>query len=106
MLNETYIIIITSTIMMLLGIYGLSTRKNAMKMLISIELLVNAGTLNIIAFTHYFYPSVIDAHIFVLFVIALAAAEAAIGLALFLALYRIYGTPDIDIVRKLRETGE
>jgi len=106
MLGESYLLIITSVILFVLGIYGLSTRRNAMKMLISTELLINAAALNIITFFHYFYPTVIEAQLFVLFIIVLAAAEAAIGLSIFLALYRIYGTPDIHIVRKLREPGE
>ncbi len=107
MLNEAFILIITSVILFILGIYGLSTRRNALKMLISIELLINAAALNIITFAYYFYSLVsLDAQIFVLFIIALAAAEAAIGLSIFLALHRLYGVPDLDVVSKLRETGE
>mgnify|MGYP000159065180 CR=1 FL=1 len=103
LMNEMFILIITSILMLILGIYGLSTRRNALKIIISTELLVNAATLNIITFAHYFYPSVIEAQLFALFIITIAAAEAAIGLSIFLALYNVYGTPNVDVASKLRE---
>ncbi len=105
-MDELYLIVGVSLIIFVMGIYGLASRRNAMKMLISAELLINAGLLNIIAFHHYLYPAAIDAQILAIFVIAIAAAEAAIGLALFLALHRIYGVPDLDVVKKLREVEE
>ncbi len=107
MLNELYLIVITSAILFVLGIYGVSTRRNALKMLISVELMVNASALNIIGFLFYLFDvAYLEAQIFVLFIITIAAAEAAIGLSIFLALYRLYGTPDLDKVSKLKETGE
>jgi len=107
MLNEIYLIIVTSAILFVLGIYGISTRRNALKMLISVELMINASALNIIGFLFYLFDTAyLEAQIFVLFIITIAAAEAAIGLSIFLALYRLYGTPDLDKVNKLRETGE
>lgn len=107
MMNELFLVILTTVILFITGIYGLSTRRNALKMLISIELMVNASALNIIAFLYYIYDlAYLEAQLFVLFIITLAAAEAAIGLSIFLALYRIYGVPDLDKVSKLKETGE
>ncbi len=107
MVNELYMIVVSSIIIFLLGLYGLSTRRNALKMLISIELMINASALNIIGFLYYLYDlAFLEAQVFVLFIITLAAAEAAIGLSIFLALYRLYGSPDLDKVSRLREVGE
>lgn len=107
MLNEIYLIILASVTLFVLGIYGLSTRRNALKMLISIELMINASALNIIGFLFYLFNTVyLEAQLFIIFIITIAAAEAAIGLSIFLALYRLYGTPDLNEINKLKEIGE
>lgn len=70
------------------GVYGLISRNNAFRVLMSIEIMLNAININFIAFAHYIDPIDIRGHVFALFVMAIAAAEAAIGLALLLLIYR------------------
>ncbi|NCO74332.1 MAG: NADH-quinone oxidoreductase subunit NuoK [Cyanobacteria bacterium] len=79
-----------------IGIYGLVTSRNAVRVLMSIELLLNAVNLNLIGFSNYLDPSEIKGQIFAIFVITIAAAEAAVGLAIILAIYRNRDTIDME----------
>lgn len=81
-----------------LGIYGVSTRKNAVGILLSVELMANAVNLNLVAFG---LVSGADAHVFVLFAIALTVAEVVIGLALVVLLYRTRKNVLIDLAAEL-----
>jgi NAD(P)H-quinone oxidoreductase subunit 4L len=78
------------------GIYGLITSRNAVRVLMSIELLLNAVNLNLMAFSNFLDPSEIKGQIFAIFVITVAAAEAAVGLAIILAIYRNRETTDME----------
>ncbi|MGQ4913591.1 MAG: NADH-quinone oxidoreductase subunit NuoK [Candidatus Asgardarchaeia archaeon] len=98
-----YDYVILSLVLLVIGIYGLSTSRNAVRMLMSVEIILNAANINLIVFTAFFYPEVYYSWVFVTFMIALAAAEAAIGLAIFLALYHVYGTAELDLIHKLRD---
>ncbi len=71
-----------------IGIYAALSRRNAIGILMGVELMLNAANLNLIAFWRYVTPDQLTGQVFVLFVIALAAAEAAVGLALVISLYR------------------
>lgn len=71
-----------------LGVFGALTRRNAIGILISIEVMLAAVNLNLIAFNRFVEPQGVNGQIFSVFVMTVAAAEAAIGLALVLALYR------------------
>jgi len=71
-----------------IGIYATLSRRNAIGILMGVELMLNAANLNLIAFWRYVTPGQLTGQVFVLFVIALAAAEAAVGLALVISLYR------------------
>ncbi len=71
-----------------IGVYGLITRNNAIRVLMSIEVILNAVNINFVAFAHYVDPVLAKGQVFSLFVMAIAAAEAAIGLALLLLIYR------------------
>lgn len=71
-----------------IGVYGILARRNIVGILMSVELLFNAAGLNFVAFNRYLYPDGVWGHGFVLFIIALAAAEAVVGLALVLTIYR------------------
>jgi len=79
-----------------IGIYGLVTSRNAVRVLMSIELLLNAVNLNLMGFSNYLDPSEIKGQVFVVFVITIAAAEAAVGLAIILAIYRNRDTIDME----------
>jgi len=79
-----------------IGIYGLITSRNAVRVLMSIELLLNAVNLNLMAFSSYLDPLEIKGQVFTVFVITVAAAEAAVGLAIILAIYRNRDTVDME----------
>ena len=78
------------------GIYGLVTSRNAVRVLMSIELMLNAVNINLMAFSNYLDPQEIKGQIFTVFVITIAAAEAAVGLAIVLAIYRNRDTVDME----------
>jgi NAD(P)H-quinone oxidoreductase subunit 4L len=78
------------------GIYGLVTSRNAIRVLMSIELLLNSVNLNLMAFSNYLDPQDIKGQVFAVFVISIAAAEAAVGLAIVLTIYRNRDTVDME----------
>lgn len=77
-----------SALLFSIGLYGIITRNNAFRVLMSVEIMLNAININFVAFAHYVDPLVVKGQVFSLFVMAIAAAEAAIGLALLLLIYR------------------
>ncbi len=83
-----------------IGVFGLLMQKNALRILISVELVLNAANINFVAFAHHYGHA--DGLAYTLFVIALAAAEAAVGLAIFIHLYRHMGTVDVTQPQELR----
>jgi NADH:ubiquinone oxidoreductase subunit K len=78
--------LLLSAVLFCIGVYGVLARKNAVMVLMSIELVLNAVMLNLVAFA--FISDTIDGQIFTLFVIAIAAAEVGVGLAMVLMVYR------------------
>ena len=85
-----------------LGLYGVLARRNAVAILMSIELMLNAVNLNLVAFWRYLAPEGVSGQAFAVFVFAVAAAEAAVGLALIISIYRNRQTviaEDIDILK-------
>ncbi len=84
-----------------LGLYCVLTRRNAVTILMGIELILNSANLNFIAFSRYCTTG-IQGHVFAIFVIIMAAAEAAIALAIVLNLYRRTNSIDVDEVDMMR----
>ncbi|NIB98892.1 NADH-quinone oxidoreductase subunit NuoK [Halobacterium sp. R2-5] len=82
------------------GVFGILTRENALMFLISVELMLNAANINLVAFSH-FYGNV-TGQVFSLFVMALAAAEVAIGLGIVLVLYRNFDEVDVRNATTMR----
>jgi len=82
------------------GVYGVLARRNAVLVLMSVELMLNAVNINLIAFSAYNKDTA--GQIFALFVITIAAAEVGVGLAIVLLIYRNLGTPDLDAVNQLK----
>ena len=78
------------------GIYGLTASRNVIRVLMSIELLLNAVNVNLVAFSNYIDPLEIKGQIFAIFVMAIAASEAVIALAIILALYRNMSSIDME----------
>jgi NADH-quinone oxidoreductase subunit K len=94
--------LIVSALLFALGIYGIVTRKNAIMVLMGLELVLNAANLNLIAFSRYGGVN-FDGQIAAIFVIILAAAEAAIALAIVLNVYHRFQTINVDEVSALKE---
>ncbi len=92
--------IIVSIALLAIGIYGVSVKRNAIRMLFAIEMIVNAANLNLVAFARFLPNS--QGQTFALFSIAIAAAEVAVGLALIIVAYRMYKNVDIAEFRSLK----
>ncbi len=89
-----------SAILFAIGAYGVLTRKNAIVVLMCIELMLNAANINFVAFSSFFGD--IKGQVFALFSIAIAAAEVAVGLAIILNLYKTRDTITLDEISLLR----
>jgi NAD(P)H-quinone oxidoreductase subunit 4L len=85
-----------------IGIYGLISSRNAVRVLMSVELMLNAVNLNLMGFSNFLDPQNIKGQVFTVFVITVAAAEAAVGLAIILAIYRNRETIDMEQFNLLR----
>jgi NADH-quinone oxidoreductase subunit K len=94
--------LVVSAILFSLGIYGIVTRKNAVMVLMGIELVLNAANINFVAFSK-FGNFGYSGQMIALFVIVLAAAEAAIALAIVLNIYKTFANVNIDEIDKLKE---
>jgi len=97
-----YEILFISTALFFIGVYGFFTRKNLITMLMSIELILNSVNLNFIAFNKYLWPQQMDGLFFTLFIIAIAAAEAAVAIAIIINLYRSHKSIDVDNAEDLK----
>lgn len=85
-----------------IGIYGLVMSRNAVRVLMSIELMLNAVNINLIAFSNFLDRTDIQGQVFTVFVITVAAAEAAVGLAIILSIYRNRDTIDMEAFNLLK----
>jgi NADH-quinone oxidoreductase subunit K len=95
--------LILSAMLFSIGLAGALTRRNSIMVLIGIELMLNAANLNFIAFWRFGpNPQALTGVMFVIFSIAVAAAEAAVGLALIIAIYRHYKTTDVDKITEMK----
>jgi NADH-quinone oxidoreductase subunit K len=84
------------------GIYGFFTRRNLITMLMSIELILNSVNINFIAFNKYLWPGKMDGLFFSVFIIAIAAAEAAVTIAIIINLYRSHQSIDVQATEELK----
>jgi NADH-quinone oxidoreductase subunit K len=95
--------LLVSALLFCIGLAGALTRRNAIMVLIGIELMLNAANLNFIAFWRFSeHPETHTGLMFALFSIAIAAAEAAVGLALIITIYRHFKTANVDKVEDLK----
>lgn len=97
---EYYIVI--ATIMFFTGIYGFITRRNLITILMSSELILNSVNINFLAFNRYLFPGNLDGHFFSLFVIAVAASEAAVAIAIIISIYRMFSNINVENVNELK----
>ena len=92
--------IILSVMLFTMGMVGVLIRRNLITILLSIELMFNAANINFIAFSHYFQD--VAGQVFVFFVLTIAAAEVAIGLAIMIALFRKRGTVNVEEINLMK----
>lgn len=94
--------ILLSAMLFFIGLFGVVIRRNLITMLMGIELMLNAVNINFVAFNHYLFPNRLEGHFFALIVMAIAAAEAAVAIALIINIYRRFGTVSVDDVNELK----
>jgi NADH-quinone oxidoreductase subunit K len=94
--------LIVSAVLFSLGVLALTIRRNAVLMLMGVELILNSANINFIAFAYYDGLN-LQGHVVALFVIVLAAAEAAVALAIVLHIYKMNNTVEADQISKLKE---
>lgn len=91
-----------SAILFSIGIYGLLSRKSAVGVLMSVELMLNAAALNFVVFNHFVMPNKVDGEIMAIFIIAVAAAEAVVGMAIFVDIFKHSKTVDITRIDSMK----
>lgn len=97
---ENYLVL--SAVLFSLGVYGVLARRSAVLVLMGIELMLNAVSLNFIAFAAYLDPERITGIVFAVFVITVAAAEVGLALAVVIRLFRLRGTSNVDEAATLK----
>jgi NADH-quinone oxidoreductase subunit K len=85
-----------------IGVFGVQARRNAIAILMGIELMLNAVNINLVAFWRYLEPTATTGQVFALFVLTVAAAEAAVGLALIIAIYRHRQSVNVEQIDLLK----
>ena len=101
-MNDIQSYLAVASILFSLGVFTVITRRNAIAILMGIELILNAANINFIAFNRFGGMERLDGHVFAIFVIVLAAAEAAVALAIIINLFKNIGTVDVDQAKELR----
>lgn len=102
-MNPLHAYLLVAAMLFSIGLAGALTRRNAILVLVGIELMLNAANLNFIAFWRYgSKPEALSGIMFAIFSIGIAAAEAAVGLALVIAIYRHYKTANVDEVNSMK----
>ena len=94
--------LVLATIMFFVGIYGFLTRRNLITILMSVELILNSVNINFMAFNRYLFPHKLDGMFFSLFIIAVAAAEAAVAIAIIINIYRRFTTINVEDVNEMK----
>lgn len=95
-------ILTVTTIIFFIGIYGFITRKNLISILISVELLLNASVVNFVVINKYLSPDILQGAIFSIFIIAVAAAETALAVAIIINLYRQISSVEVKEVETMK----
>ncbi len=94
--------LILATLMFFTGVYGFLTRRNLITILMSVELILNSVNINFLAFNRYLYPHNLEGMFFSLFIIAVAAAEAAVAIAIIINIYRRFATINVEEVNEMK----
>ena len=94
--------LVLSAVLFAIGMFGALTRRSAIGILMALELMFNAVNVNFVAFSRYLPQTMLQGQIFAIFVITVAAAEAAVGLAIVLGLYRNFKTINVDEINLMK----
>ena|SRR6188508_2753545 len=95
-------ILFVSTALFFIGMYGLFTRRNMISMLMSVELILNSVNINFIVFNKYLWADKLDGIFFTIFIITIAAAEAAVAIAIIINLYRSHKSIDVEDASEMK----
>lgn len=95
-------ILFLSTALFFIGMYGLFTRRNLITILMSVELMLNSVNINFVAFNKYLYPDQLGGVFFTIFIITIAAAEAAVAIAIIINLYRSHHSIDVESTEEMK----
>lgn len=96
-------ILIVSALLFATGVYGFLTRRNTITILMAIELMLNSVNLNFVAFNKFLYPDKLNGVFFTIFIITIAAAEAAVAIAIVINIYRKYNSIDVEETTTMKE---
>src|SRR5512138_2018096 len=94
--------LILGTLMFFAGVYGFLTRRNLITILMSVELILNSVNINFMAFNRYLFPHKMEGMFFSLFVIVVAACEAAVAIAIIINIYRRFSTINVEDVDEMK----
>lgn len=97
-----YELLTVSTLLFFIGVYGFLTRKNIISILISVELILNASVINFAVINKYLYPDLLQGQIFSIFIIAVAAAETALAIAIVINLYRLISSVEVKDIETMK----
>jgi NADH:ubiquinone oxidoreductase subunit K len=94
--------LIVSTLMFFTGVAGFIIRRNMVTILMSVELILNSVNINFVVFNRYLFPDQLQGHFFALFIIAIAAAEASVAIALIINIYRRFNSIEVENVSEMK----
>jgi NADH:ubiquinone oxidoreductase subunit K len=94
--------LILSTLVFFIGIYGFLTRRNLITLLMSIELILNSVNINFVVFNRYLFPDKLQGHFYALIIVAIAAAEASVAIALIINIYRRFTSIEVENVDEMK----
>ena len=97
-----YHFLIVTTLMFFIGVAGFIIRQNLITILLSVELILNAVAINFLVFNRYLFPDQLQGHFFTLFIVGIAAAEAALAIALIINIYRRIHNIEADKVNEMK----
>lgn len=94
--------LIVSTFMFFTGICGFIIRRNLITMLMAVELILNSVCINFLVFNRFLYPHQLQGHFFTLIIVAIAAAEASVAIALFINIYRKFSNIEVENISEMK----
>ena len=94
--------LLVAAILFAIGLFGLISSRNLIKVLMSIEFILNAANLNFVAFSHYVTPHELTGQVFAIFIMTIAAAEAGVALAIALSVYKHFQSVDLDKIHLMK----